>query len=807
MPPLTHVNPSSADKARAPSSSFITPTELQWDTAQEFITNHPHGTKLNKKDLYRDVDFEHSYLEIADQAIAMPSGKQPGIKLGSGNYGEVKQVFLRRSNRKHVVKIGTDFEVFSHEADVAQDLDCSIGMTKRQNSEKIYLHMYDLGQSLEKVLSTLVRDDYERRMDLGINIMLQYVALHYGTLSKTHTPYTHLDSKPSNIAVKTKDNEHVKDDPYPIDWGCAKKYPSRLVSLSMGTYWYRPPLMDLLLNGIELDCFALERILFLPDQFLCAYDCQNLQNTKKSSVFNSQMMYIYDLHEHINTSIDYRYTPDSFYEKRTSSLALAALLIIRKNQITYNYDDLKKDPWTCLLLIKAHLKELSTSQIAHILHKPYRFIKATLPKRFRHLSNSVIRAVFICAQIAPKVDLDKLATNLLAPTCVKKAADLELLPHLHIILNDPKLMYMLCQYTVHPEFSRVLKIIFDESPKDKSDFRDQRLKWLYSNYTKIPPAYNRHIEKAFRIIDKNKLPYTFEQLLEHPELAIIVYKLNDFDLLRFLPEILQMPRLCELLIQDKIHHHFFTLVREIFKGEREFLDANNQKYYMNVLRTIPEVLEIRERRQALVINGEIIEHLTQKQLDLIVSYDKLMIKNTSYSSYLTRLLTATDLRQNGRYIGVQAANAVLQSQCDHPHTWIARIASWSRPQVGQIYIEAALYLKKQHANRSCFNDVFDQLEPSIDDLEGLKIKLILLKRGLLTPANFAYIANSTIKEVINKLDQHQLELFIKQSAKCAFSSQKSLHHIKKFSIFSPKANSSCETYSPADSSCSQKPQP
>lgn len=759
MPPLTDENPSSADQALAPSSSFISPTEIQWDVAQEFFSNKPPGTKLYKGELYRDVDFDHCYMEIASQPIAMPSGKQPGIKLGEGNYGKVQQVILR-DGRKHVLKIGTDFKVLAHEADVAQDLGCSIGMTKRHDSEKTYLHMYNLGQSLDKVLRTIAYDDHERRMDLSINILRRYVALHYGVLSTTKTPYAHLDSKAPNIAVKTKDDKNTKDDPYPIDWGNAKKYPSRLVSLLLCTYWFSPPPMSLLFNGIELDSVALERILFLPKRFLCAEGYVNHGNTEGSSLFTSQMMDIYEMHQHINTSIDYRATPESFYENRTSSLALTALLIVKRNKILFDYDNLKKDPWSCLLLMEADLKGQSAAKITRTLRKPYHFVRSSLPRRFRHLDNSVLHALFICAQIAPKVDLDKLATNPLAPACVKNAVNLELLPHLHIILNDPKLIFMLCQNTIHPEFSRVLKMILDESPEDKSDFRDQRLKWLYSNYTKIPASYNRHIEKALRIIDKHKLPYTFDQLLEKPELAIIIYKLKPFNLLQFLPGILEIPRLCKLIIKDKVHHHFFALLKEIFNGENGFSDSTTWNYYIQLLRTIPEVLEICERREATVIDGDVIEHLTQEQLDLIISYDELMVENTCYSHYLKQLLTATNLRQNGQYIGVQAANAVLQSQCDYPDAWIARIASTSKPQAGRIYSAAALYLKKQHADRICFDDLFAQLEASIDDLEALKTKLILLKQRLLSPENTSCLARPAFNTVINTLARYQLKQFI-----------------------------------------------
>ncbi len=149
----------------------------------------------------------HSYVKTEHHEVIRREEE-----LGAGGFGRTKgtdrstalkrQTLIPEQSLSHLKNLNQEGHV---NLDLGVAVDAPITRYKNDKPYKVYINMNNLGEDLFTHLqkNSLTAD---AQLDLAIQALLTVHALHEGKLSKSGTPYAHLDIKPENFMIDSKGN-------------------------------------------------------------------------------------------------------------------------------------------------------------------------------------------------------------------------------------------------------------------------------------------------------------------------------------------------------------------------------------------------------------------------------------------------------------------------------------------------------------------------------------------------------------------------------------------------------------------------
>jgi|GEM_PF-5435337 len=679
-------------------------SQTQWRDAKQALANAPDGYKL------RHLGARHSFIKINGEIYVLNRSRiRKGDSLiGRGTYGRVKYMENEQGQR-FVVKIEPD-DSFGTEPYVLADLGLSLGKAKRPDKNKYYTHMTDLGQSLAAVLDrqegTL---NIPRRFRLAIDVGRQVHRLHHGLDSRTGTAYAHLDLKITNCTVDNNDRVHL------VDMGEARSGIERILDESWGTYLFRPPL-NTEMSAKDYDKLALQRIWFMPDDFISADG--HSQHARCKSVLTKDMMQRYGLDEFINTSSQHRPTLDSFLDDDSTALSLTAVLIATVYKLSIDRRTLKSNRLLCLVLLSMYDNKATRNDVRDAVNNIDAWLLASVPAE---TPLAVAKARFFNAQLnlgEQEIDDDKalLINHLEAHDLIghwKKirqyspgqrafilSASPEFLKALKLLLNETSLEQPLPQDSANEVITQKLEEISDESV-----FQSKCLQELFA-HPSLATCVSTKMVRAWRM----RQQHTLIDFSADPQLAIRIpfdTLLEDHDLTWYREQIMQLPGLYEFIQSPYVTPDFLTaLWGKLSCGGKEGME-----YY----RVNMPIIDVLTRRR----NSTLPAYLSTEQKTAVLHCDKLILTNVEFNRCMKVVLMRS---ANGSHSGAIAINALVDAGVSDLKPWLMRLDALSQDAVS-INVEAICQLAEQGANAERYETVFRTLSsidsPSREDVQAL----------------------------------------------------------------------------------------
>lgn len=281
-----------------------------------------------------------SFIKIHGQIYAL----LPGEPIGEGVTAKVKLAIneqgahclvrvthkIQTCSSANGSEVGDDIKANDEQNRVKEiayldDLGQLIAHTVRKDAKNHYMVIHDLGRMLQVYLFAQNKHDDSTRLTLAACLCWLVHCLHHGYLSKTRTPYAHLDLKHSNITVCHHGRLHL------IDFGFSEQHIKETLLWIKGSFPYLPP------NCLEfskqaLDTIALKRILWLPKTFNAVNRVNKTVivkdfNRPKSyrSILSDEQVSKHHLLPFLNTAT----SNDIARSEHVSPLRLALVLVLR----------------------------------------------------------------------------------------------------------------------------------------------------------------------------------------------------------------------------------------------------------------------------------------------------------------------------------------------------------------------------------------------------------------------------------------------------------------------------------------------
>jgi|GEM_PF-1657653 len=434
-----------------------------------FLNFHGHLFAIAKRE---DRDLSNTALHAADNAVAGKSSHSL-VKRMTGQHGETA-VLKKQPAHPDPLREAYYNKKRQRELGILQDLGMSHGLITRTNKKqatKHYLHMQDLGVSLHRELhfgrQTLSND---RRLEMAIDACLSLVDLHYfARQSRTRTRYAHGDIKSTNFTVDAAGKIHL------IDHGTTKTKPQSLLLKSLGTHLYAPP-KTVRLEKWKYDVLMLKRVLLFPQQL------RNYQNEqphpyfpRSNSILTPELVQHYKLSHWIDTSTAYRNSDESFMQDQTTSLSLAAILIVARYRLGISYPLLAENSYLCLVIVDLYQNGVSAEEMNSLITDT--LIDASTPPRITHKALQINRIRGL------NVDEDSIQGSEELAKLINRLEQLGLSHHIHKIRAHKTLSQRLLTKADESTFYQDLDWLLEEIP----DHAEQ-LGRLIDEYLKPDPV-------------------------------------------------------------------------------------------------------------------------------------------------------------------------------------------------------------------------------------------------------------------------------------------------------------------------------
>jgi len=412
---------------------------------------------------------KHSFLNFNSHIFAIRKSEfytqEENAFAGKGTFAQVKRMISQQGERAVVKQMCPHRKARmepmqdrkrERESRTLQDLGMSHGMfsrTGKKGGQKFYLHMQDFGLGLPQVLfkerNTLTTD---RRMEMAIDACLATAELHYfAKNSRTRTRYAHGDIKPDNFTVDASGKLHL------VDYGATKTKPQSLLITSRGTRRYAPP-QDIIFEKWKYDVLALKRTLLFPKRFRSYDDVQAEPGFYRYySILKPEIVQAYNLGPFIDTSISQRNSDESFLDDKTSSLSLAAILIMARIDKTFSYQSLVDNSYLCLVIVDLYQNKATSEEI-----------KASIAEALTELTPE--RATQQALQINRirnlGLDDESIQTSADLTKLINRLEHLGLIHHIHKIRSHADLSQHLLSLEDTPEFYQYLNYMLEEIPDE-----------------------------------------------------------------------------------------------------------------------------------------------------------------------------------------------------------------------------------------------------------------------------------------------------------------------------------------------------
>jgi len=426
----------------------------------------------------------HSFLHVQSDIFAIEKDErkvshplmQGGATAGRGNYGRVKRITNQRGE-KAVVKISRACKDSRIEASRAkkrlrefltlQDLGMTrhgmFSRTNKKGENKQYMIMSDLGRPLDKVLPEGCASLTDtQRLDMAIGISLAVVDLHYfARQSRSRTRYAHGDIKPDNVTIDAFGKLHL------VDHGTSKTKPESLLLASRGAYLYAPP-PQVLFEKWKHDVLALKRLLLYPQQVRNFRDIQAPPTySHYYSILTPELVQACNLGAFIDTSKSCRNSIESFMQDKTTSLSLAAILIMARIDRKFSYKLLLDNSYLCLLIVDWYQNQVPLETIKTQVAEAIKEAKNPSPApecvKQRALQINRIRNL--------QMTEDAIQSSTELARLLDKLEHLGLTHHIHQIASHEALSHRLLSVNDNPEFYQHLNWMLEDIPNDPTHLK------------------------------------------------------------------------------------------------------------------------------------------------------------------------------------------------------------------------------------------------------------------------------------------------------------------------------------------------
>lgn len=703
-------------------------SEVEWSFAHQYLLKAPDGAKLPysmTRDLQVRLGYEeqfaryqttHSFIKIAGIIYAMSQGKGSDSFLGSGTFGAVKQI-ENAQGQGSVVKIERQYNG-PDEFSTLSDLDLTKGRTHRRvkakkgrmEGVKYYTQMPYLGQCLKNVLQLRpVQLDKTLRIRLAIDLCMQVFLLHNGLNSSTGTEYAHLDLKPKNITIDANNKIHL------VDYGSAKTHPDEKLYSTLGTAEYSPPGTRSLTKE-QMDIIALKRSIYAPLKFYCANGLKNLTvaTSISWSLLSAGILHELAIFPYFDTSADYRPDIKSFVEDKTTALFLSALLISGLNQLNLEQEQLKNNPFLCLVLVIAYEKKLTAPELLKIIDDIDPWLCSTLSISCKDLSSELIRALFINQHLRLGYSPATIINHTHLGVLLNSLYQLGLLRYLDDVLSFPEVKFFILK---NPSMSTSCLDAF---------------KTILQEHTHIFPSQDARKQCLLALIKRPQWA--------NPELALAFYRgLRDGDglsldsLVNTPGEVASHNQEAEFKSQlDRFHLNSFDYDIRSYNPlfESVLADNNNSSFWFSELKK-------------LLLNNSLSHSERYDLIDVLIYTQRCGLSSDFMKRYLPEILIQPE--------AVAAIQVLYKADCVHAH-WIYRLGSTNKKTEASIFRSAINRLAYLGAEKEHFNQLFSTLLRSWGQLECLATQLFLLESDEVHPsAQLQRLNNAALVSLIVKL--------------------------------------------------------
>ncbi|MGQ3891532.1 protein kinase domain-containing protein [Legionella sp. CNM-4043-24] len=678
--------------------------ENEWETAERYLSSAPNGQKLaysvvgsgartSRPDLFKEYQTTHSFIKINNEIFFIHRSL-----IGSGAYGRVKYIENRRGEL-FVVKIESEFSNGREQA-ILYDLGLSNGSVESPDTEKNYTQIKYLGLSLDKVLEQPQALDEARRFRLAISLCASVHRLHHGLDSRSGKGYAHLDLKSNNCTVDEHDNVHL------IDFGAAEAHVDSVLSKSMGTYVYAPP-VNHSMTKYQYDSLALARTLYWSRGFHSADGYS--EDYDFPSVLTKKMIDENGLDELFNKSARYRPTLESFIEDKTTPLMYAARLVACYYHVAVSTDALRNNRLLCLVLLKLHESGADASEIRLAANDLEEYL---IVKSGRRDSFPVIKARTLNAELKLGVEPGDLAEGSEKVLLINHLDAHDLLMHWKTIeLFSRKWRRGLMNGS--PEFLRAVKMILDETHEltsNEAAFRRNCLKDLFAR-----PELAGHVSANVIKARRYQKQFNFEHFSRFPQ-AIDTILLNamlkKYALLPYKNHILEIPSLPDFILSPWVSERFMNKLRADCGA-----DCVGQKTWLDMYRKEMPLVELLHRRGVKTID---IGTLNEEYAAVVRICDRVLTMHSEFQRTLNQFFYDSARYLPGNVNPVRAVNALADAGADNLVLWLRRMRASSPAEAARIYIRAACLLAEQGASSERYNEVLNALESSGNTMEALR---------------------------------------------------------------------------------------
>lgn len=378
----------------------ISPSE--WDVANQLLKAEDNPwVKLYRSDKFNNLPTiynrysnftryhtNHSFIKVGSYLLAFnPSSKSKNedakyyydkqhVAIGRGTYGTVKYA-MAQDNNLYAVKIQHQKEYLKEAAAdsfwTAFDINLAFCYQYRNNDiidYKAYTVMRYLGHSVSDYIDN--NPPTAARFDLAAKMAFQVHKYHSGMASKTSQKYAHGDIKDSNFTIDEKGLVSLVDVDM-VTKGIEDK-PSVI-----GTHVFLPkdPYNT---SKKKLDCLALKRAFYYPEQALHYVNSAKEKNEAKNQPYNLQGVFTLQqlkasgLAKYIDTtSFD-----NDFIDDYISPLDLTVLISLATIGAVDDFDKIKTETQKNAIAILMHAGCFNSDNLLKIITNKFQYDKFSL---------------------------------------------------------------------------------------------------------------------------------------------------------------------------------------------------------------------------------------------------------------------------------------------------------------------------------------------------------------------------------------------------------------------------------------------